>query len=106
MAKRENPYLLIIHPETRRDYATTPEGFELNDYGAQGYRVDRYQDGRKYDGPLPKVTPAQREKLGLPEPTPEGKTVAGVEARRAARASGKKKTEEEAPEEPVVTEES
>ena len=69
MAK-DNPYLLIVNPDTREDYAVTPEGFELNDYGARGFKVDRYQDGRKYDGALPKVTTAQREKLGLPAPTP------------------------------------
>jgi hypothetical protein len=98
MAKRENPYLIIVNPETGVTYAVTEEGFKAAEYSEQGYKVDMWQDGRKYDGSLPKVSNAQREKLGLLEPTPENRTVAGIEAKAAekeARQSAKKSEAEE-----------
>jgi len=81
----ENPYLLVLNPKTKEDYAVTEADFVANEMGDQGFRVDRYQDGRRYEGSLPKVTPAQRESLNLPPPTPERMTVAGAEAAAAAK---------------------
>lgn len=97
MAK-ENPYLLIVNPETGEEYAVTEEGFVLAEHEAAGFRVDRYQDGRVYEGPLPKVTAAQRERLGLIPPTPASKTVAGAEAAAAAREARRTERAKQEPE--------
>lgn len=68
-----NNFLLIVNPKTGVQHAILEKGFKATDKESQGFKVDRYQDGREYTGDLPKLSKKEREALGSPPGTPEDK---------------------------------
>lgn len=92
-----NEYLVIVNPKTGESHAVTEEGFVLAEHADNGFKVDKYQTGVEYTGPLPKLSAHQREALGLRPPTPYEKTVEGaLEVEQEKRIRAEERVQERA----------